>query len=128
MGADTVVMLFDERGQADSYERKVSVARRAYALLKDIGFPTQDIIFDPNVLAVATGMPEHNDYARAFIEACRTIHQEMHEVHLSGGISNLSFSFRGNNVIRQAMHSVFLYHAMQAGLDMSIVNPAMTTI
>ena len=128
MGAATVVMLFDEQGQADSYERKVSVARRAYALLKDIGFPTQDIIFDPNVLAVATGMPEHNDYARAFIEACRTIHQEMPEVHLSGGISNLSFSFRGNNVIRQAMHSVFLYYAMQAGLDMSIVNPAMTTI
>ncbi len=128
MGAATVVMLFDEQGQADSYERKVSVARRAYALLKDIGFPTQDIIFDPNVLAVATGMPEHNDYARAFIEACRTIRQEMPEVHLSGGISNLSFSFRGNNVIRQAMHSVFLYHAMQAGLDMSIVNPAMTTI
>ena len=128
MGAATVVMLFDEQGQADSYERKVSVARRAYTLLKDIGFPTQDIIFDPNVLAVATGMPEHNDYARAFIEACRTIHQEMPEVHLSGGISNLSFSFRGNNVIRQAMHSVFLYHAMQAGLDMSILNPAMTTI
>ena len=128
MGAATVVMLFDEQGQADSYERKVSVARRAYALLKGIGFPTRDIIFDPNVLAVATGMPEHNDYARAFIEACRTIHQEMPEVHLSGGISNLSFSFRGNNVIRQAMHSVFLYYAMQAGLDMSIVNPAMTTI
>ena len=128
MGAATVVMLFDEQGQADSYERKISVARRAYALLKGIGFPTQDIIFDPNVLAVATGMPEHNDYARAFIEACRTIRQEMPEVHLSGGISNLSFSFRGNNVIRQAMHSVFLYHAMQAGLDMSIVNPAMTTI
>ena len=128
MGAATVVMLFDEQGQADSYERKVSVARRAYALLKGIGFPTQDIIFDPNVLAVATGMPEHNDYARAFIEACRTIHQEMPEVHLSGGISNLSFSFRGNNVIRQAMHSVFLYYGMQAGLDMSIVNPAMTTI
>ena len=128
MGAAAVVMLFDEQGQADSYERKVSVARRAYTLLKDIGFPTQDIIFDPNVLAVATGMPEHNDYARAFIEACRTIHQEMPEVHLSGGISNLSFSFRGNNVIRQAMHSVFLYHAMQAGLDMSILNPAMTTI
>ena len=128
MGAAAVVMLFDEQGQADSYERKVSVARRAYALLKDIGFPTQDIIFDPNVLAVATGMPEYNDYARAFIEACRTIHQEMPEVHLSGGISNLSFSFRGNNVIRQAMHSVFLHHAMQAGLDMSILNPAMTTI
>ena len=128
MGAATVVMLFDEKGQADSYERKVDVARRAYNLLKGIGFPTQDIIFDPNVLAVATGMPEHDDYARAFIEACRTIHEEMPEVHLSGGISNLSFSFRGNNTIRQAMHSVFLYHAMKAGLDMSIVNPAMTTI
>ena len=128
MGAATVVMLFDEKGQADSYERKVEVARRAYNLLKGIGFPTQNIIFDPNVLAVATGMPEHDDYARAFIEACRTIHEEMPEVHLSGGISNLSFSFRGNNVIRQAMHSVFLYHAMKAGLDMSIVNPAMTTI
>ena len=126
MGAATVVMLFDEEGQADTYERKVSVARRAYRLLKEAGFPTEDVIFDPNVLAVATGMPEHDDYARAFIEACRTIHQEMPEVHLSGGISNLSFSFRGNNTIRQAMHSVFLHHAMAAGLDMSIVNPAMT--
>ena len=128
MGAAAVVMLFDEDGQADSYERKVALARRAYKLLKENGFPTEDIIFDPNVLAVATGMPEHDDYGRAFIEACRTIHQEMPEVHMSGGISNLSFSFRGNNVIRQAMHSVFLYHAMQAGLDMSIVNPAMTTV
>ncbi|MBO7052314.1 MAG: methionine synthase, partial [Prevotella sp.] len=127
MGAATVVMLFDEEGQADTYERKITVARRAYKLLEGIGFPTEDIIFDPNVLAVATGMPEHDDYARAFIEACRTIHQEMPEVHMSGGISNLSFSFRGNNKIRQAMHSVFLHHAMQAGLDMSIVNPAMTT-
>ncbi len=128
MGAAAVVMLFDEKGQADTYERKVSVARRAYRLLTDNGFPGSDIIFDPNVLAVATGMPEHDDYGRAFIEACRTIHTEMPETHLSGGISNLSFSFRGNNTIRQAMHSVFLYHAMQAGLDMSIVNPAMTTI
>ena len=128
MGAATIVMLFDEKGQADSYERKIEVARRAYSLLKGIGFPTQDIIFDPNVLAVATGMPEHDDYGRAFIEACRTIHNEMPEVHMSGGISNLSFSFRGNNTIRQAMHSVFLYHAIKAGLDMSIVNPAMLTI
>ncbi|MBQ0074251.1 MAG: methionine synthase [Prevotella sp.] len=128
MGAATVVMLFDENGQADSYERKIGVARRAYNILKTIGFPTEDIIFDPNVLAVATGMPEHDDYGRAFIEACRTIHQEMPEVHMSGGISNLSFSFRGNNTIRQAMHSVFLHHAMAAGLDMSIVNPAMTTV
>ena len=128
MGAATVVMLFDEKGQADTYERKVEVARRAYKLLRDIGFPGEDIIFDPNVLAVATGMPEHDDYGRAFIEACRTIHEEMPEVHMSGGISNLSFSFRGNNPVRQAMHSVFLYHAIKAGLDMSIVNPAMLTI
>lgn len=128
MGAATVVMLFDEKGQADTYERKVEVARRAYKLLRGIGFPGEDIIFDPNVLAVATGMPEHDDYGRAFIEACRTIHKEMPEVHMSGGISNLSFSFRGNNPVRQAMHSVFLYHAIQAGLDMSIVNPAMLTI
>ena len=127
MGAATVVMLFDEEGQADSYERKVTVARRAYKLLKDIGFPTEDIIFDPNVLAVATGMPEHDDYGRAFIAACATIHKEMPEVHMSGGISNLSFSFRGNNKIRQAMHSVVLHHAIKEGLDMSIVNPAMTT-
>ena len=128
MGATTVVMLFDEKGQADTYERKVEVARRAYKLLREIGFPGEDIIFDPNVLAVATGMPEHDDYGRAFVEACRTIHKEMPEVHMSGGISNLSFSFRGNNPVRQAMHSVFLYHAIQAGLDMSIVNPAMLTI
>ena len=125
MGAATVVMLFDEEGQADTYERKVNVARRAYGLLKGIGFPTEDIIFDPNVLAVATGMHEHDDYGRAFIAACATIHTEMPEVHLSGGISNLSFSFRGNNRIRQAMHSVVLHHAMREGLDMSIVNPAM---
>ena len=125
MGAATVVMLFDEEGQADSYERKITVARRAYKLLKDIGFPTEDIIFDPNVLAVATGMPEHDDYGRAFIAACATIHKEMPEVHMSGGISNLSFSFRGNNKIRQAMHSVVLHHAIKEGLDMSIVNPAM---
>lgn len=128
MGAATVVMLFDEKGQADTYERKMEVARRAYKLLRSIGFPGEDIIFDPNVLAVATGMPEHDDYGRAFIAACATIHEEMPEVHMSGGISNLSFSFRGNNTIRQAMHSVFLYHGMKAGLDMSIVNPAMTTI
>lgn len=127
MGAATVVMLFDEQGQADTYERKVSVARRAYNILKSIGFPTEDIIFDPNVLAVATGMPEHDDYGRAFIAACGTIHEEMPEVSMSGGISNLSFSFRGNNTIRQAMHSVFLHHAMKNGLNMSIVNPAMTT-
>ena len=125
MGAATVVMLFDEEGQADSYERKVAVARRAYKLLKGIGFPTEDIIFDPNVLAVATGMPEHDDYGRAFIAACATIHKEMPEVHMSGGISNLSFSFRGNNKIRQAMHSVVLHHAIKGGLDMSIVNPAL---
>ena len=126
MGAAAVVMLFDEEGQADTYERKVNLARRAYKLLQGIGFPTEDIIFDPNVLAVATGMPEHDDYGRAFVEACATIHKEMPEVHMSGGISNLSFSFRGNNKIRQAMHSVVLHHAISKGLDMSIVNPAMT--
>ena len=114
-----------ENVQGKSIVNSISLKEGEEPFLKKA---TQDIIFDPNVLAVATGMPEHNDYARAFIEACRTIHQEMPEVHLSGGISNLSFSFRGNNVIRQAMHSVFLYYAMQAGLDMSIVNPAMTTI
>lgn len=128
MGAAAVVMLFDEQGQAGTYERKIEVAHRAYGLLRGIGFPGEDIIFDANVLSVATGMPEHDDYGRAFIEACRTIHSEMPEVHMSGGISNLSFSFRGNNPVRQAMHSVFLYHAIRAGLDMSIVNPAMLTI
>ncbi len=127
-GASAVVMLFDERGQADTYERKIEVARRAYDLLTEAGFPAEDIIFDPNVLAVATGIEEHDDYGKAFIEATRWIKQNLPYAKVSGGISNLSFSFRGNNTVREAMHSVFLYHAIAAGLDMGIVNPGMLQI
>jgi 5-methyltetrahydrofolate--homocysteine methyltransferase len=122
-GAGAVVMAFDEQGQADSTERKVAICGRAYDLLtKKIGFPAEDIIFDPNVLAVATGIAEHNGYARAFIDALPLIKQRCPGAHISGGISNLSFSFRGNNVVREAMHSAFLFHAVRAGLDMGIVN------
>ncbi len=128
MGAAALVMLFDEQGQADTHERKVQVARRVVALLQGIGYPLEDVFIDPNVLAVATGMPEHDDSTRAFIEAVRTIRAELPQVHVSGGVSNLSFAFRGNNDIRQAMHSVFLYHAKRAGLELALVNPAMATI
>ncbi len=122
-GAAVVVMAFDEQGQADTYERKVSIAERAYKLLtEEAKFPPEDIIFDPNVFAVATGIEEHNDYGQAFIEATRTIRERMPLVHVSGGVSNLSFSFRGNEPVREAMHAVFLYHAIQAGMDMGIVN------
>ena len=122
-GAAVVVMAFDEVGQADTVERKVSICERAYKLLTEkIGFPPEDIIFDPNIFAVATGIEEHNDYGIAFIEAARQIKQKMPLVHISGGVSNLSFAFRGNEPVRQAMHSVFLYHAIQAGMDMGIVN------
>ncbi len=122
-GAGVVVMAFDEQGQADTVERKVSICGRAYDLLTQrIGFPAEDIVFDPNVLAVATGMSEHNGYAKAFIEALPLIKQRCPGAHTSGGISNLSFAFRGNNVVREAMHSAFLYYAVQAGLDMGIVN------
>jgi 5-methyltetrahydrofolate--homocysteine methyltransferase len=122
-GAGVVVMAFDEQGQADTVERKVAICGRAYDLLtQKIGFPAEDIIFDPNVLAVATGMSEHNGYAKAFIEALPLIKERCPGVHISGGISNLSFSFRGNDVVREAMHSSFLYHAGQVGLDMGIVN------
>jgi len=122
-GAGVVVMAFDERGQADTYERKIEICQRAYALLtEEIGFPPQDIIFDPNILTVATGIEEHNGYAVAFIEATRWIKQNLPGCLVSGGVSNISFSFRGNNVVREAMHSAFLYHAIQAGLDMGIVN------
>lgn len=125
MGAAVVVMAFDERGQADTYERKIEVCSRAYRLLVDkLGFNPSDIIFDPNVLAVATGIPEHNSYALDFIRATGWIKQNLSGVHVSGGVSNLSFSFRGNNYIREAMHAVFLYHAMAQGMDMGIVNPA----
>ncbi len=122
-GAGVVVMAFDEQGQADTVERKVSICGRAYDLLtQQAGFAAQDIVFDPNVLAVATGISEHNGYAKAFLEALPLIKQRCPGVHISGGISNLSFSFRGNDVVREAMHSAFLYYAVQAGLDMGIVN------
>lgn len=122
-GAGVVVMAFDETGQADTIERKVEICSRAYRLLVDqAGFEPTDIIFDPNVLAIATGLEEHNDYAINFIEATRKIKEQCPGVRISGGISNLSFSFRGNNVVREAMHSVFLFHAIKAGLDMGIVN------
>ncbi|MGJ3648989.1 methionine synthase [Sphingomonas sp. GlSt437] len=121
-GAAVVVMAFDEVGQADTQARKVEICERAYKLLTGIGFPPEDIIFDPNIFAVATGIEEHNNYAVDFIEACREIKARCPHVHISGGLSNLSFSFRGNEPVRRAMHSVFLYHAIPAGLDMAIVN------
>ena len=127
-GAAAVVMLFDERGQADTYERKTEVASRAYKLLTDAGFPAEDIIFDPNVLAVATGIPEHDSYAKAFIDATRWIKHNLPHAKVSGGVSNLSFAFRGNNAVREAMHSAFLYHAIRAGMDMGIVNPQMVRV
>ena len=121
-GAAVVVMAFDEKGQADSKERKVEICERAYKLLTGIGFPPEDIIFDPNIFAVATGMEEHDRYGLDFIEAVAEIKARCPHVHTSGGLSNLSFSFRGNEPVRRAMHSVFLYHAIRAGLDMAIVN------
>jgi 5-methyltetrahydrofolate--homocysteine methyltransferase len=121
-GAAVVVMAFDEVGQADTQQRKVEICERAYKLLAGIGFPPEDIIFDPNVFAVATGIEEHNNYGVDFIEACREIKKRCPHVHISGGLSNLSFSFRGNEPVRRAMHSVFLYHAIPAGMDMAIVN------
>ena len=122
-GAAVVVMAFDEQGQAESAERKFEICKRAYKLLtKKVGFPPEDIIFDPNIFAVATGIDTHNDYARAYIEATRRIKDELPYVHVSGGVSNLSFAFRGNDRVREAMHSVFLYHAIKAGMDMGIVN------
>ncbi len=128
LGAAAVVMLFDEQGQADTYERKIEIAERAYRLLTDAGFPAEDIIFDANVLAVATGIEEHDGYAKAFIDATRWIKTNLPFAKVSGGVSNLSFSFRGNNAIREAMHSVFLYHAIEAGMDMAIVNAGMLQI
>ena len=128
-GAAVVVMAFDEQGQADTIERKVEICERAYKLLTEkVGFPPEDIIFDPNIFAVATGIEEHNGYGIAFIEAVRQIKEKMPLTHCSGGVSNLSFSFRGNETVRQAMHSVFLYHAIAAGLDMAIVNAGQITI
>jgi len=125
-GAATVVMAFDEVGQADTMERKVEICTRAYRILtEEVGFPPEDIIFDPNILTVATGMEEHNNYAVNFIEATRQIKATLPHCKVSGGVSNISFSFRGNNVVREAMHSAFLYHAIKAGMDMGIVNAGM---
>ena len=124
-GAAVVVMCFDEEGQATSYERRIEIAERAYKILTEkVGFPPQDIIFDPNILAICTGMKEHNSYAVDFIRATEWIKKNLPGAHVSGGVSNLSFSFRGNNYIREAMHAVFLYHAIQVGMDFGIVNPA----
>ena len=128
LGAAVVVMAFDEEGQATSYERKIAICQRAYNLLTSQGFPPQDIIFDVNVLSAATGMKEHAAYAIDFIRAVAWIKQNLPQAKTSGGISNLSFAFRGNNAVREAMHSVFLYHAVKAGLDMAIVNPAMLRV
>ncbi|MGI9290049.1 MAG: methionine synthase [Gammaproteobacteria bacterium] len=122
-GAAVVVMAFDEKGQAETIERKFEICARAYKLLtEEVGIPGEDIIFDPNIFAVATGIAEHNDYGIAFVEATRRIKQELPHALVSGGVSNVSFSFRGNNPVREAMHSVFLYHAIKAGMDMGIVN------
>ena len=129
LGAATVVMAFDEQGQADTYQRKIEVCERAYRILTSrVGFNPHDIIFDPNVLSVATGIEEHNNYAVDFIRATGWIKQNLPGAHVSGGVSNLSFSFRGNNYIREAMHAVFLYHAIQQGMDMAIVNPATSVL
>lgn len=124
-GAAVVVMCFDEQGQATSYERKIEIAARSYRLLTEkVGINPQDIIFDPNILSIATGIEEHNNYAVDFIKAVGWIKKNLPGAHVSGGVSNLSFSFRGNNDIREAMHAVFLYHAIQQGMDFGIVNPA----
>ena len=128
-GAAVVVMAFDERGQADTFERKKEVCERSYRILTEqVGFPAQDIIFDPNVLTVATGIEEHNNYAVDFIRAAKWIKENLPHARISGGISNISFSFRGNNIVREAMHSAFLYHAIKAGLDMGIVNAGMLEV
>ena len=128
-GAAVVVMAFDEKGQATSFERKIEICNRSYKILtEEVNFPPEDIIFDPNILIIATGLEEHNDYAVNFLKATKWIKENLPHVHVSGGISNLSFSFRGNNTIREAMHSVFLYYAIKAGLDMGIVNAGMLTV
>ena len=129
LGAATVVMAFDEQGQADTFERKIAICKRAYDLLtQKVGFNPQDIIFDPNILAIATGMEEHNGYGLAFIQAVEWIKQNLPGAKVSGGVSNLSFSFRGNNQVREAMHAVFLYHAIAKGMDMGIVNPSTSVL
>lgn len=128
-GAATVVMAFDESGQADSYERRIEICKRSYDILtQQVNFPSSDIIFDPNILTVATGIDEHNNYAVDFINATRWIKENLPNAKVSGGVSNISFSFRGNNIVREAMHSAFLFHAIQAGLDMGIVNAGMIEV
>jgi 5-methyltetrahydrofolate--homocysteine methyltransferase len=128
-GAAAVVMAFDEQGQADTFERKTQICQRAYRVLVDeVGFPAEDIIFDPNIFAIATGIEEHNNYAVDFIEATRWIKQHLPGARVSGGVSNVSFSFRGNDPVREAIHTVFLYHAIQAGMDMGIVNAGMVGV
>jgi len=128
-GAAAVVMAFDEKGQADTYERKIEICERAYRVLVDeVGFPPEDIIFDPNIFAIATGIEEHNNYAVDFINATRWIKQNLPGAKVSGGVSNVSFSFRGNDPVREAIHTVFLYHAIQAGMDMGIVNAGMVGV
>src|SRR5262249_42421156 len=122
-GAAAVVMAFDEQGQADTLQRRKEICERAYRILTEqVGFPAEDIIFDPNIFAVATGIEAHNAYGLDFIEATRWIKQNLPQARISGGVSNVSFSFRGNNPVREAIHSVFLYHAIRAGMDMGIVN------
>src|SRR5262249_19358011 len=122
-GAATIVMAFDEKGQADNFQRKIEICARAYDLLtQKVGFPASDIIFDPNILTIATGLEEHRNYAVDFIEAMRWIKKNLPSARVSGGVSNISFSFRGNNTVREAMHAAFLFHAIRAGLDMAIVN------
>ena len=128
-GAAVVVMAFDESGQAETTEQRIAICRRSYELLvNEVGFPPEDVILDPNIFAVATGIEEHNDYGRAFIESAERIKAELPHALVSGGVSNVSFSFRGNNPVREAMHSVFLYHAIRAGMDMGIVNPGQLAV
>ncbi len=128
-GAAAVIMAFDEQGQADSLARRIEICQRCYDILvNEVGFPPQDIIFDPNILTVATGLEEHNNYAVDFLVATRWIKQTLPRAKVSGGVSNISFSFRGNNTVREAMHSAFLYHAIKAGLDMGIVNAGMLEV
>ena len=128
-GASVIVMAFDENGQADNYEKKIAICKRAYDILtKDVGFPAEDIIFDPNILTVATGIEEHNNYAVDYINATKWIKENLPGAQVSGGVSNISFSFRGNDRVREAMHSAFLYHAIKAGMDMGIVNPGMLEV
>jgi 5-methyltetrahydrofolate--homocysteine methyltransferase len=127
-GAAAVVMAFDERGQADSYERRIEICERSYRILASIGFPKEDIIFDPNIFPVATGMEEHRQNALDFFRAARWITDNLEGAHVSGGVSNVSFSFRGNDIVREAMHSAFLYHAIKSGMNMGIVNPTMLAV